>query len=71
MNAQHSIVIEPPESAKAPMWSARCSDLGFSAEANTPAEAFICLLDGIRMAQEYDQLNQPKQRFEFSIPTFA
>ena len=67
----YTITVYPPESKKAPMWSAYCKEWGFTAENETPTEALSSLFDLIRIAEEDEKIQHTFHSTTFKIPTFS
>ena len=78
----YTITIIPPESAKAPMWSAHCAENGFTTENKTPEEALSSLFDAINIVNKMNNTQTKyvkprfakdfsKKEFKFQIPAFA
>lgn len=78
----YTITIIPPESEKAPMWSAHCSENGFTTENKTPEEALSSLFDAINIVNKINNTQNKyekrrfakdfsKKEFKFQVPAFA
>lgn len=67
----YTITIEPPESDKAPFWSAHCKEWGFVTENETPEEALSSLFDAIRIAQSATKRKNIASAVTFTIPSFS